>query len=337
MQTTLYIAILALATIIWGYIFYKKDYHPQPLRVIGQIFGIGLFAMIPVFAYKYIYQNYLPMLAEYQIFQPLMDSFFLKGLLFFILNLVILSTVLISISALLTSVLTFFKHETLVNIKESLKENEFGFITVSVLIGLLIYAESFLENIIHIPIINTILGTVLFLTIIEEYIKHLMVRFVDDKKLKDIDDAITLSIMVGLAFSLVETIIYAIASGDVSLLMSRALISMPVHLVSSGIFGYFYGLSHFAKPLTKKTVGEKTYKWNIKWLHKILTLKRSTVYEEEKIIEGMSLAVLFHGTCNILFELNLAFVVIPILVLGLIIVSYFYKESHILYKLIKVH
>ena len=334
-MNVLYIALLVVATLIWGYIFYKKDYHPQPVKVIVQIFGIGLFAMIPVFTYKYIYQNYLPILSEYQIFQPLLDSFVLEGFIFFLFNLILLSVILMILGGILTGLLTFFKHETLVNIKNSLKDNEFGFITVSVMIGLLIYIESFFETIWNIPIVNTILGAILFLTIIEEYIKHLMVRFVDDKKLKDIDDAITLSIMVGLAFSLMETLFYAINIGDMSLIAYRAFISMPIHLVASGIFGYYYGLAHFAKPLVKADGGEKTYRFNLKWLHKILTFRKSTVYEEEKIIEGMGLATLFHATCNILFELNLAFIVVPILIFGLFVISYFYKESHVLYRLIR--
>ena len=333
----LYIASLVVATFVWGYIFYKKDYHPQPFKVIAQIFGIGLFSMVPVFAYKYIYQNFLPMLSEYQIFQPLLSSSILSGIFFFLINLILLSTLLFVISGVLTGLLTLFKHETIQNIKDALRDSEFGFITVSILIGFLIYFETFFQNILSIPIVSTILGTILFLSIIEEYVKHLIVRFVDDKKLKDIDDAITLSIIVGLAFAFMETLIYSFASGDMSLIFYRSLLTIPIHVIASGIFGYYYGLAHFAKPLTKATVGEKTYRFNFKWLHKILTFKRSTVYEEEKIIEGMGLAVLFHTTCNVLFELNLAFVVIPILVIGLIVLSYLYKDSHVLYRLLHAH
>lgn len=333
-MSVLYIALLVVATLIWGYIFYKKDYHPQPFRVIAQIFGIGLFAMIPIFAYKYIYQNYLPMLAEYQIFQPLLNSFILSGLFYFLINLILLSVVLFIISGIVTGILTFFKHETLENIRTSLKKDEFGFITVSIMIGLLIYLESFFQTVLDIEIINTIIGTILFLSIIEEFIKHLMVKFVDDKKIKDIDDAITLSIMVGLAFSLIETLIYAFLAGDMSLIIYRAFLSMPVHLVASGIFGYYYGLAHFAKPLVKANGGEKTYRFKIKWLHKVLTLKKSTIYEEEKIVEGLALATLFHAICNILFELNFAFAVVPILIAGLFVLSYFYKKSHMLYRLL---
>ncbi|MBU1682812.1 PrsW family intramembrane metalloprotease [Patescibacteria group bacterium] len=336
-MSVLYATVLVVATFIWGYMFYKKDYHPQPFKVIAQIFGIGLFAMIPVFAYKYIYQNYLPMLAEYQIFRPLLDSSILSGLFYFLINLILLSVVLFTLSGFLSLIATIFKHETIKNIRRAIKDEELSFVTISVMIGILIYLESLAEKILGITIIQTIIGTILFLTIIEEYIKHLMVRFVDYKKLKDIDDAITLSIMVGLAFALMETLIYAISSGDLSLIVYRAFLSIPIHLVASGIFGYYYGLAHFAKPLTKKTVGEKTYRFNIKWLHKILTLKRSTVYDEEKMVEGLGLAVLFHATCNILFELNLAFLVVPIIVIGLMLITYFYKESHVLYKLLRAH
>jgi len=160
------------------------------------------------------------------------------------------------------------------------------------------------------------------------------VRFTDDKKIKDVDDAITLSIVAGLAFALIETLIYAIISKDFSIIIYRSLLSIPVHLIASGIFGYYYGLALFAKPITKKTEGEKTYRFNIKWIHKILTLKRSAIYEETKMVEGLGLAVLFHATCNILFELNLAFMVVPLIIGGLILLSHFYKESRIFYRLL---
>jgi RsiW-degrading membrane proteinase PrsW (M82 family) len=330
----LYVTLLAVATLIWGYIFYKKDYHPRPLKVLAQVFIIGFFAMVPVFAYKYIYQNFLPELAEYRIFKSLVNSFILNGLFYFLANLIILSAILFIISGMITGILTFFRHEIFVNIKKSIKDEGLGFIAVSVIIGLLVCIESLSEKIFGAPVINTAIGSILFLSIIEEYIKHLIVRFTDDKKLKDIDDAITLSIMVGLSFSLIETFIYAYAGGGMSLIIYRALLSMPVHIVASGIFGYYYGLAHFAKPMVRAAGGEKTYKLNLKWLHRILSFRKSTVYEEEKITEGLFFAALFHAMCNGLFELNLAFAVVPILMIGLFALSHLYKKSHTLYRLL---
>ena len=330
-MNVLYATLLVIATLIWGFIFYKKDYHPQPLKVIAQVFIIGLCSMIPLFGYNYVYRNFVPALAEYSIFRPLLDSFILEGMFFFMINIIMLAILIFVLSGILTLALTFFKYETLENIKKSLKEDELCFVTVSVIIGILIYFEAFFEKIFSMPIVTSILGAILFLSVIEEYIKHLIVRFTDDKKLKDVDDAITLSIVVGLSFALMESLIYGIANGDMSIVVARALITMPVHIVASGIFGYFYGLSHFAKPLVKNNGGEKTYKFNFKWLHRIFTFKRSTVYEEEKIIEGLGLASLFHAVCNLLFEIDLAFMAVPIIVIGLLIIFHLYKESRVIY------
>ena len=106
-------------------------------------------------------------------------------------------------------ILNFFSHTTLNNLKNALKDEPLGFTAVSILLGFVIYMQTWAQNVYQAPIIGTALGTILFLAIIEEYIKHLMVRVTDDKKLKDIDDAITLSIVVGLAFAFIETIIYS--------------------------------------------------------------------------------------------------------------------------------
>ena len=160
MQTAFYAIALVVATYLWGYFFYKKDYHPQPISVIVQIFCMGLFAMIPIFGYKAIYQNYLPMLAEYEIFKPLLANPFLIGLTYFGFNLVMLYTVLFTLSGLLTLVLTFFKHETLQNIKRAIREESLDFIGVSMMIGVLIYIESFIQTSFGIRIVQTVLGTI---------------------------------------------------------------------------------------------------------------------------------------------------------------------------------
>jgi len=169
-------------------------------------------------------------------------------------------------------------------------------------------------------IIGVALGSILFLAIIEEYIKHLMVRITDDKKLRDIDDAITLSIVVGLAFAFIETIIYSVIAGDMHIIFYRAMISVPIHLVASGIIGYYYGLAHFAKPITEIEGIKKEA-----WLAKLLTLKKSTVYREEKMVEGIFFATVFHAAMNFLFEVNLGFLAVPFVVLGIVIIFRFYK------------
>jgi RsiW-degrading membrane proteinase PrsW (M82 family) len=337
MQTLLYVTLLVSATFIWGYLFYKKDYHPQPLKVILQSFVMGLFAMIPVFAYKGIYQKFLPTLAEYAIFQPILNSPILIGATVFLFNLITLSLLLFALSGIISTALNFLNHNILTNLKNAIKTEPLGFVAVSLMLGAVIFLESLAQKTLNIPILGTILGTVLFLAIIEEYIKHLMVRITDDKKLRDIDDAITLSIVVGLAFAFVETLIYALAVGEIQIIFYRTLISIPIHIVASGIFGYYYGVAHFSKAIVSTEGGEKIYGKN--WLPRILNLKKSVLFHEEKIIEGIFFATAFHAIMNLLFEFGLGFLAVPCIAIGFVIVFKFYKlgqyESNLLLVALK--
>lgn len=324
MLTIFYVTLLVITTIIWGYIFYKRDYHPQPWKVVKHSFMIGLFAMVPIFAYKHIYKNFLPTLSEYEIFRPLVESPFMIGISVFMLNLVILSLLLFGLSGAISLIVNKLNYSVLINLKNAIKNEPLGFTAVSILLGLVVYFQTLTQNTFVMPVVGGIIGSILFLAVIEEYIKHLMVRITDDKKIKDIDDAITLSIVVGLAFAFIEIIIYCLFTGNIDILFYRSLISMPIHLVASGIFGYFYGLAHFAKPIVKlEEGGEKTYR--SKWLPKFLSLKRSTLYHEEKIIEGTFFATLFHAAMNLFFEFNLGFLAIPCIVLGIILIFRMYK------------
>lgn len=335
MQTALYALTLLAATFLWGYFFYKKDYHPQPLRVVAQIFAIGLFSMAPVFGYKAIYLRALPRLAEHAIFQPLLSNPLLVGLTYFVLNLALLCALLFTLSSLVALCGTIFKTETMRNIRRALKEEPLDFMTVSVMIGLLIYLETVAQAVFDIPLLRTALGSILFLGIIEEYVKHLIVRMVDDKKLKDIDDAITLSVIVGLAFALIETVIYAVTIGDFSIIIYRSFLSIPIHLVASGIFGYYYGMAHFSKDITRVDGGEKILFPG--WLPKMLKCKRSLLYAEGHITQGLFFATLFHAAANVLFEIEMAWAVVPFVVIGLVTLVHLYKESHAEWRLIQRH
>lgn len=333
-MTLFYSIVLALATFIWGWVFYKREYHPQPFKVIAMSFIAGLFSMLPVFGYKYVYVHFLPQLSEVRILQSLMDSAILSGLFFFLLNMLIVTIMLTAFAGIITLILSLFKLETLQNIENTLKDDEFEYVTMSSMIALLIFGERLLEKFLDVAIIHTMIGVIMFLAIIEEYVKHLTVRFIDDKKLKDVDDAITLSIVVGLAFSFIETIIYAVTVKDMALILPRALLTMPVHVIASGIFGYYYGLARFATPILKAGNKKKKYQIRFEWFHTLLRMKRTEVYEEEKTAQGLIMATVFHTTANVLFELNLAFITVPLIVVGLLGLSYYYKESHVIYRLL---
>lgn len=334
MQTLFYFTILVLTTFVWGYIFYKRDYHPQPLKVLLQSFGVGLLAMGPVFGYKFLYENYLPRLAEYRIFRSLLDSPILSGATVFLMNLIILSLFLAILAGGIAIFSRVGKRSTIQNFKSAIREEPLGFVMVSLIIGGLMLMQNAAENWFALPVIGGILGSVLFLAVIEEYAKHLMVRIADDKRIRDIDDAITLSVVVGLAFAFVETLVFAYAAGSLATIFFRSLVSMPIHLVASGIFGYWYGLAHFANPMMK-IEGDEEYKGS--WLHKVLHFKKSTVYKEEKITQGFLLATAFHASANILFEFGIGFLAVPIIATGIYILFQLYKigqqESRLMAKI----
>lgn len=333
-MTLFYSIVLVLATFLWGWVFYKKEYHPQPLKVIALSFVAGTLSMLPVFGYKYVYVHFLPELSEVRILQSLMESAIFSGLFYFLVNMLMVIIILTTFAGLMTLMLSLFKLETLRNIENTLKDDEYEYVTMSSMIALLIFGERILEKYFDVAIIHTTIGVILFLAIIEEYVKHLTVRFIDDKKIKDVDDAITLSIVVGLAFAFVETIIYAISVKNMALILPRALLTMPVHVIASGIFGYYYGLARFASPIIKADSRKKKYQVRFKWFYMLLRMKKTEAYEEEKTAQGLVMATLFHTTANVLFELNFAYVTVPLIVVGLTVLSYYYKESHVIYRLL---
>lgn len=324
MQSLLYFTGLVLATILWGIIFYKKDYHPQPISVLLQIFWIGLLGIAPVFAYQFIYQHYFPFLSSYKIVQPLFASSFLSGLMSVLFSVCLLALLLFLLSFVLTLILTLFSRTTLSNSYRALRDEPLNFLAVSVIMVTFLFLQNVFQRWVSFPILTAASSSLIFLVIIEEYVKHLMVRLVDDKKLKQVDDAITLSVMVGLAFAFIETILYAFMAGELDLIPYRIFLSMPVHLVASGIFGYFYGLAHFAQPITAQLSGRQRF---FHFLHRVLMLKKATVYREEKMLEGLLLATVFHSLCNVLFDLGLAFIVVPMIVAGLWIIFVLYDEK----------
>jgi len=89
--------------------------------------------------------------------------------------------------------------------------------------------------------------------------------------------------------------------------------------------------------------GEKTYHahlWGMAsrgWLHRLLTLKRSTLYSEGKIMEGFLFASLFHAVVNILFELGWGAWAVPIIVVGMAFVFGMYKSGQKETRLISRH
>lgn len=213
--------------------------------------------------------------------------------------------------------------------------------------------EGWIEIISWSPALALILSA-LWIGLYKETAKHWIVKSVDQKLFRNIDDAIQLSIIAALGFAFIENIIYFHSIwgnesiGNFWLYYSfRSLGLMFLHIFASGIFGYYYGIAHFAKPVLKSKLAKGKKFVLTKWFHKILHLKSETVFYEEKILEGLILAAGLHGIFDFMmgmsqnyFDLEAGFPIkfwplmaVPFLVGGYLLLTSLLKkkENHKIY------
>ncbi len=154
----------------------------------------------------------------------------------------------------------------------------------------------------------------MWIGIYEETAKHWIVKVIDNGRLCNIDDAIEFSITAALGFAFFENIIYfhqtwtsldpQVAGSFWFVYLFRSLGSMFLHVFASGIFGYYYGLAHFAQPVLQEKMATGKYFPILKTCHRILHLKSTTLFYEEKILTGLLLAAGLHGIFNLLMGLS---------------------------------
>ncbi|MFA6918211.1 MAG: PrsW family glutamic-type intramembrane protease [Candidatus Gracilibacteria bacterium] len=186
-----------------------------------------------------------------------------------------------------------------------------------------------LSEIIAIPL--SILITFMLVGAIEEFMKLSAVRIVDDDEFKNVDDSMEFFIIAALGFSFTENILYFYniweLEGARNLFVPflfRSSFSTFAHIMFSGIFGYYYGVAHFAKPMLQEEIRENRHHWT-KLLHKIFNMRREKMFHQEKILEGTILAVGLHAIFNVFLEMNLTFMIVPFLVCGYIALDYLFE------------
>lgn len=176
----------------------------------------------------------------------------------------------------------------------------------------------------------------MFVGVLEEYMKNTAVRITDRKHLYQIDDAIEFCIIAALGFAFVENIMYFFFiwsyQGFESLFTSfvfRSVFSTFAHILFSGIFGYYYGVAYFAKPILQEEMHQNRHPL-LHWFHKVVHLKVSPIFAEEKMMEGLVLAMGLHAVFNVFLEAGWTFIIVPYLIGGYSLLSYLFnkKENH---------
>jgi len=177
----------------------------------------------------------------------------------------------------------------------------------------------------------------------EEVAKFWVVRIVDNDRFRNIDDSIEFSIISALGFAFIENILYFFAiwnghglDGLVIPFILRSAGSTFAHVFFSGIFGYYYGIAHFASPILQEQLKAKKKLFFTKFVHRILHLKTETIFHEEKMAEGLLIAVSLHAIFNVFLELSWTFLIIPFLFVGYFLLNYLLdkKEDHKIYGLV---
>lgn len=181
----------------------------------------------------------------------------------------------------------------------------------------------------------SIIITFMIVGIIEENMKFFSVKVVDDDEIKDIDDSIEFFIIAALGFAFTENILYFYniwSSQPDKLLLSflfRSCFSTFAHLLFSGVLGYYYGIAHFAGPVLQEELRSKNSFW-AKIPSRLLFFRREKLFYQEKLLEGLLLAIGLHALFNIFLEMGLTFMIVPFLVVGYITLTYLLelKETH---------
>lgn len=170
-----------------------------------------------------------------------------------------------------------------------------------------------------------------FIGVIEEVMKMSAVHAVDDHRIRHIDDAIMFSILAAIGFAFTENILYFFTiwnkQGPEHLLVPfifRSVFSSFAHILFSAMFGYYYGIAHFAKPLLQEELRNTRHTfWD--WYYRVFKWKAAELFHEQKMFEGLFLAVLLHAVYNIFLEMNWTFIMVPYLIVGYLFVSRLFR------------
>lgn len=207
----------------------------------------------------------------------------------------------------------------------------------------------FRSNISSLVFDTALAAFVIFLGIgaMEEFFKFILMKIINKDYFHSIDDVITLSIVSALGFSFYENMVYFNAqwehltsSAFIFLVISRVTIVTMVHMLCSGILGYYFGLAHFASPVLRLQHTQSKQHPILLFFKNILHMRKSHLYRDEMMVMGLMIAMLLHSVYDLIlsssFKLGSTFVSISIMTYflgGYLLLSYLLKRKEARIKL----
>lgn len=145
----------------------------------------------------------------------------------------------------------------------------------------------------------------------EEFLKFSMLKTIGHRFFKSIDDVIEMAIITALGFAFFENIVYffgqwgQLSTGTfVVFAIFRVTIVTMVHVLCSGVLGYYFGMAFFASPVLKMEHLKKKRHPVLNFISKALHLRRENVYHDEMLLIGLVSALSLHAIYDFVLSMN---------------------------------
>jgi RsiW-degrading membrane proteinase PrsW (M82 family) len=161
-------------------------------------------------------------------------------------------------------------------------------------------------------VVLTTLVTYLTVGFIEEVSKYWVLRHSSRDFFRSIDDVLQLSIIVALGFAFAENLVnptyfvgfvqqYLLSPAGpqwgpfIGSVVGRSVLTIMVHILSTGVTGYFFGLAFYASPLIRDQFEHGKFHPVIESMHRMLSLRTERIYARYQILIGLTCAIISHG------------------------------------------
>jgi RsiW-degrading membrane proteinase PrsW (M82 family) len=187
----------------------------------------------------------------------------------------------------------------------------------------------------NLPVSEKLIILFVILAFVEEMAKFLMVFFLDKSKklIQSIHDAIMYGVVVGLGFAFAENMYFFLTVGYgmkvhefLALFSFRSLITVCGHLVFSGLFGNYYGISKFAKVFASQKHWRNFRKNDKRELNDQQLQYATLKFAIGAIGKGLFFAVSIHALFNYFLQKEMVTNLLFLLALSFFYLIYLYRQ-----------
>lgn len=325
------ILVALIPVLVWLYVFYRKQ--PEKKTYVALTFLAGMMSVLPIKMYEKYWDTAIFKVEHFNLFQSVSELIntpsLAKLLAYITVDIIVAGFLFLFVAIMMFFLEVLSGDNTIKTFKNKFiiaLESPLFFVSIGAMMGIFTYFAASWSAL-------SLVYFVVVVGMLEEFVKHLVVRFSDEFKIHSVNDAIEFSIIVALGFAFVENVLYfhdpltsAFTGGQfVAFLALRSFISVAAHVIFSAVFGYFYGRAKMAQRIYNQVEYRKHVV--IEKLHQALHCKASTLFHEEQMMVGMLSAMILHAIFNGLLQFGKVSLVIPLIVIFLGIVIGLFKNN----------